>query len=528
MSWQERLRTLSIPVRFRLVFAVVIVMTILGASFSFWHFRSVTSYAARISLAERRSAAVLRLNTNLLSLTNGLYRAADRQMTSRFEAEAFYLARAFETQSTDALSALREMAQSDSRYTVLIGGVLTMIESMPKRISSLAQLARHDDWQVLHARLLNEADQTDDVMAALMTRLDVDLVEARAELTEDLAKAQQRAVYTLLAAATISLALAILLGASLTTSITAPLSRLAQGGRALAAGDLTRRVPADGNDELTELTRDFNRTFTELERLFKEVEEGRTIAQTAQRSLEKHAEQLARANTDLQQFAYSASHDLQEPLRVILLYGEILQRRWGKHLDPDATQSLEFVCNGARQMQQLIDDLLAYSRAGYVDQAVESPVDVNVVLDRVLGVLQVPIETERCQIRTSRVPVAVMAHEIHVQQLLQNLIGNAIKYRSQDRNPEVEVLSEQKNGFLEIAVRDNGIGIDPQYSKQVFGMFKRLHGQRYPGTGIGLAICKRIVESYGGQIWVESVPRVGSTFKLTLPVEETAAPNGKI
>ena len=382
----------------------------------------------------------------------------------------------------------------------MVDSILGLVENLPRRVKSLAELAHANDWTALHARLLNQADQTDDVVDALMNRLDNDLGEERQRLTQELATAQDRAISMLVITAALSLAIAVFLGAVVNHSIKEPLANLERGARALAEGDFSHRLPAEGHDELTQLGYAFNRMASEIDRLFAEVRREHAKTESAQAALEDRARELARANADLQQFAYSASHDLQEPLRILTLYSQKLQRSFGTRPRPRRRGMREFLSRAAKQMQQLIAGLLAYTRAGDVDREINQPADLNEVLARVRGMLQVQIRDQRCTIHASSLPL-VRTHEIHAQQLLQNLIGNAIKYKDEQRDPQIEIRAQRKGEFWELSVQDNGIGIEPQYTKQVFGIFKRLHGQQYAGTGIGLAICQRIVEGYGGEIW---------------------------
>ena len=221
------------------------------------------------------------------------------------------------------------------------------------------------------------------------------------------------------------------------------------------------------------------------------------------------------ANADLEQFAYSASHDLKEPLRIVALYSQILKRKYSGQLDESADEYIVYVFRAARQMEQLITDLLAYTQTAQALSTVETPTNVHLILERVLSTLEPQIRSQRCIVASDPLP-DVRAHQIHVQQLLQNLIGNAMKYRG-DQDPQIKIWAEPKGHEWLFSVRDNGIGIEPQYAKQIFGIFKRLHGHKYPGTGIGLAICHRIIERYGGSIWVESELGQGSTFRFTLP-----------
>lgn len=262
-------------------------------------------------------------------------------------------------------------------------------------------------------------------------------------------------------------------------------------------------------------------------RLNQELEfrvEQRTVelAQTNEQ-LQQTNEQLAilnqefqRSNQELEQFAYVASHDLQEPLRAITGYTQLLVNEYSDRFDETAQDYAEFVIDGAKRMQQLIQDLLAYSRVGTRGKEF-APTNCNAVLQQALQNLQVAIADNQATITADPLPT-VNADQNQLIQLLQNLIGNAIKfYRNEP--PQVHITAEQQDNHWLFQVRDNGIGIKPQYLERIFEVFKRLHTRReYPGTGIGLAICKKIVTRHGGSIWAESEPGVGTTFYFTLPL----------
>jgi PAS domain S-box-containing protein len=234
---------------------------------------------------------------------------------------------------------------------------------------------------------------------------------------------------------------------------------------------------------------------------------------------------LSRANEDLSQFAFAAGHDLQEPLRMIASYSQLLLRRYRGHLDGEAETCIRFITEGTTRMGSLLADLLAYTRVtgkGKDGEPIEdtATVDLNRVLQAVLENCRTAIAETDAIVTSAPLP-RVRGHETHFLQLLQNLISNALKYRG-DRPPRIHVDTERQNGWWRIAVMDNGIGIAPEYHKLIFGVFKRLHGRSIPGTGIGLAICQRVVERYDGQIWVESEPGNGATFFFTLPAETKA------
>jgi light-regulated signal transduction histidine kinase (bacteriophytochrome) len=218
----------------------------------------------------------------------------------------------------------------------------------------------------------------------------------------------------------------------------------------------------------------------------------------------------------LEQFAQVTSHDLQEPLRMVASYTQLLASRYGGKLDADADEFIGYAIDGVRRMQRLIRDVLDYSRVG--TQGVQlKPTDCGAVLVRAISGLEPTIAETRSQVTFDPLPVAT-ADETQLLQLFQNLIGNAIKFRS-DQPPHVHVSAKTEDNTCTISVRDNGIGIDPQDAERVFVIFQRLHGPMdYPGSGIGLAICKKIVERHGGRIWVESQAGAGSTFHFTLPL----------
>ena len=232
----------------------------------------------------------------------------------------------------------------------------------------------------------------------------------------------------------------------------------------------------------------------------------------------KHVEQaLKRSNENLEQFAYVASHDLQEPLRMMASFSELLERRYNDKLDTDANEFLGYIVDGAKRMQKLINDLLAYSRVGRMDRPI-GEIDCNSILRKGINSMTPTIEENKAVITHDELPMLV-GSESNFIQLFQNLIGNAIKFHGTEP-PRVHVRTAKEGDDWVFSVRDNGIGIEPQYKDRIFLIFQRLHGRdKYPGTGIGLSICKKIVETQGGRIWVESEHGKGSTFYFTIPAK---------
>jgi len=240
-----------------------------------------------------------------------------------------------------------------------------------------------------------------------------------------------------------------------------------------------------------------------------------TERKEAEAALNEAHEELKRSNAELEQFAYVASHDLQEPLRMVSSYTQLLQRRFRDKLDGDATEFMGYIVDGAARMKQLIEDLLAYSRVGTRGKEFR-PVQVEGALRRAIANLRAAISESAASVSNDALP-AVLGDDVQLAQLFQNLIGNALKFRSASV-PRIHVSCAEKENEFEFAVADNGIGIEPQYFERIFMVFQRLHNKgEYPGTGIGLAICKKVVERHGGRIWVDSTPGGGSTFRFTLP-----------
>jgi PAS domain S-box-containing protein len=237
----------------------------------------------------------------------------------------------------------------------------------------------------------------------------------------------------------------------------------------------------------------------------------------AEADLRARTEELARSNAELEQFAYVASHDLQEPLRMVASYLQLIAQRYAGRLDSDADEFINFAVDGATRMKQLINDLLNYSRAG---RRVElGPVDLDTALDRALESLSLAIEETGARITRDRLP-CVIGDANPLYEVFQNLIGNAIKFRGAEP-PQIHIGAHREGAQWTISIADNGLGIAPEYQTRIFAMFQRLHGRdEYPGTGIGLAICKRIIERLGGRIWVDSQAAHGATFRFTLAAAE--------
>jgi len=233
-------------------------------------------------------------------------------------------------------------------------------------------------------------------------------------------------------------------------------------------------------------------------------------------ALLRQTSDLARSNRELEQFAYVASHDLQEPLRMVNAYTQLLLRDAGDKLSGQSQEYAVFIRQGVDRMVRLIEDLLAFSRVVHGD-AERMPVESGAALDQALSSCAQILLDSGADVKCEQLP-RVMAQQGPLVLVFQNLITNAVKYRRPDLAPRIHITATREPGEAVFLVQDNGIGFDPAYAQTIFGLFKRLHGKEYPGTGLGLAICQRIVERYGGQMWADSKPGVGSTFSFRLPL----------
>jgi signal transduction histidine kinase len=249
----------------------------------------------------------------------------------------------------------------------------------------------------------------------------------------------------------------------------------------------------------------------------------RSLRHKAEADLARKVDELARSNADLEQFAYIASHDLQEPLRMVAAYTQLLSERYSGKLDENADKFLGYAREGALRMQVLVKDLLAFSRVGR--NVTRGNVDCNAVMEEVLQSLASAIQESGAVVTHGELP-AIWAEHTEIAQVFQNLIGNAIKFCAK-APPVVSVEVEKAGQHWQFSVKDNGIGIAPDDVESIFLAFQRLHARGvYAGNGIGLAICKKIIELYGGKLWVESQPGSGSTFKFTVPLHEADEPQG--
>ncbi|MFJ6725342.1 ATP-binding protein [Streptomyces sp. NPDC091281] len=361
------------------------------------------------------------------------------------------------------------------------------------------------------------------------------LRDARVDAVDDLKSAERlrNLVFAVIAAVIALMAVAVFEG--LRRGVTQPLTRLGVDARRVTRGDFDHRITASGPADLRELGAD-------IESMRRRLADELGTSERQRLLLDARTADLKRSNEELEQFAYIASHDLQEPLRKVSSFSQLLQRRYGGRLDERADQYIAYAVDGANRMQVLINDLLAFSRVGRLDSDRE-PVDLDALVDRTFDTLSISIEESGARVERDDLPT-VLGDATQLGMVWQNLIANAVKFRSPDRTPEIRVTvaevpgpqaaadraddhatgtggaetEREARGMWRFTVRDNGIGIDQAYADRIFVIFQRLHTKdRYPGSGIGLAMCKKIVEHHGGTITLDATEGPGTSISFTLP-----------
>jgi signal transduction histidine kinase len=303
-----------------------------------------------------------------------------------------------------------------------------------------------------------------------------------------------------------------------------PVVDLAGEVRRVARGEYDHEISgaSAGPREVQRLARDVNAMRVQITRDLHTVRTARSEIETANRMLEEQAAELTRSNRDLEQFAYVASHDLQEPLRKVASFCQLLQRRYAGQLDERADQYIEFAVDGAQRMQRLINDLLAFSRIGRITSGF-TDVDLSKVATDAAAQFEALRDETGAEITFEDLPV-VRGEEPLLGALIANLVGNALKFRHPERLPRIRLSGRQVGDEWEISCEDNGIGIESEYAEKVFVIFQRLHAKEtYPGTGIGLAIAKKIAEYHGGRIWVDPEHQPGTLIRFTIPVSTPEA-----
>ncbi|MEG3634261.1 sensor histidine kinase [Micromonospora palythoicola] len=342
------------------------------------------------------------------------------------------------------------------------------------------------------------------------------ILEVREAAAADVRSTSNLLVLLLVIAALVVLVAGVVLLTSLERMVIRPLTSLAGQVREVAVGDYGHRITGTGPPEFQRLGADVDAMRQKIAADLAEVREARERIEWVNTQLQKQAEELTRSNRDLEQFAYVASHDLQEPLRKVASFCQLLQRRYAGRLDERADQYIAFAVDGAQRMQRLINDLLAFSRIGRLTTGF-TDVDLNLLMAEVAAQTEPARQYADAELTWGELPV-IRGEEPLLTNLLVNLVSNSVKFRRADVPPKVHVSARLIGEDWEITCQDNGIGIEPEFADKIFVIFQRLHAKdAYPGTGIGLAIVKKIVEYHGGRVWVDTDVPEGTAIRFTLP-----------
>jgi signal transduction histidine kinase len=363
----------------------------------------------------------------------------------------------------------------------------------------------------------NARDRFDEIRDRV-GRLQDQLNASREATVQAVNGASGRLVDLLIAAGLVIVLAGIMLAVLLRYLVIGPVARLAAEVRHVVGGDYDHVVATEGPPEVRRLAGDVESMRRKIVRDLQEVRRARVLIEETNRQLEAQAEELTRSNRDLEQFAYVASHDLQEPLRKVTSFCQLLQRRYAGQLDERADQYISFAVDGAQRMQRLINDLLAFSRIGRMTSGF-TDVDLDQVVREAVSQREAALTETGGSVTWAGLPV-VRGEEPLLASLIGNLISNSIKFHRPGEPPRVHLAARRVGDEWEFSCADNGIGIDEEYADKVFVIFQRLHAKEvYPGTGIGLAIAKKIIEYHGGRIWLDTSVDQGTTIRFTLPAE---------
>ncbi|ORW90201.1 histidine kinase [Mycobacterium sp. IEC1808] len=352
-----------------------------------------------------------------------------------------------------------------------------------------------------------------DHLRALFDRQNANLTAARNQAADELKRTDAWRDRVLITMVLLFFGTAAALGILVRDAVTRPIATLAAVCRRITQGDFGESIaPPKRPKDIRNMAIDVENM---RERLVEELE----VSRSARALLDEQAVELRRSNAELEQFAYVASHDLQEPLRKVASFCQLLEKRYGDQLDERGIEYIGYAVDGAKRMQVLINDLLTFSRVGRL-ATMETEVDLGTALDAGLANLAAAVEETDAEIVRPTQPLPVIIGDPTLLTMLwQNLIGNAVKFRHKDRRPRVVIDCERRADEWLLSVSDNGIGIAEEFTEKVFVIFQRLHGRDvYSGTGVGLALCKKIVEQHGGTVWVDSTYTDGTRLQFTLPI----------
>jgi signal transduction histidine kinase len=421
--------------------------------------------------------------------------------------------------AVDAAARLRVLTGPDRQLTADLTAIERAAASWRGRYAvPLINRARHGPLNGTDAALLDQSKQSFDHLRALFAAQNAHLAQAAAAASAAVGRARTSQDWAYAGILAFLLLISAALAIGLQWGVLRPLGRLRAESQLVADGDYSQRIEPTGPADLRAVATAVEAMRSELVTALDASRAAGEVAARQAADLDAQAAELRRSNGELEQFAYVASHDLQEPLRKVAAFCQLLEKRYASELDGRGLQYIAFAVDGAKRMQVLINDLLTFSRVGRSrDVRVAQPLDPP--LDRALSALSAAVEDSAAVIERPTELPTVTGDPTLLTMLWQNLVGNAIKFRAPDRAPVVRITAaSQPDGRWQCCVTDNGIGIPPEFAGKIFVIFQRLHGREaYPGTGIGLALCKRIVEQHGGEMYLDTSYSGGTRICFTLP-----------
>ena len=481
---------MTIGSRLTTAFSSVLFIIGAGAIITAWQFDAVVSDARRIIEVDNRLTSVQQVERDIVTLSRQISNLVEQHREVRLLAETQAVRKVLAKHLNDAISAFGQSEHAQRH------ALAASTRSVYEELDAIDRLARFRDWEAIRLRVNMQLDQILREIADVVHQ-----VAAAVELDREAAMRQvnmrrQRAQLILATTAALSLLASLGLGYYVTRSVTKPLLALKRAAHQLAARDFDLQVRTDTNDELADVGRDLL---------------------VAAGNLRASYSALQRSNADLEQFAHAVSHDLREPLRMIRLFSQMLERQHAAALGPAGSEKVDQISSAALRMDQLIEGILAYSRLAHTGAEPLKEVDTAEVVETVLHDLQVMISEAGADIRVESLP-RIRASRIQMIQIFQNLVSNALKYRRKDLNPVITICARQEPTRWVFSVKDNGIGIPPEQQQRIFKPFQQIDPSRAGGVGLGLATTKRMVEQQGGDLWVHSDGANGSEFSFSVPL----------
>lgn len=479
---------MSLARRLSIAFGSLTCIIAIGAAIASWQFLSILHQARMLAAIDAKLISVYQVRADVGAIRRRLDDAAKTRDPLLFADLAGRLRRDSSTDIRDALVYFRETG------TPVPGTLTALNDAIGDQFDAMERLRELGDWTAISLRLDNQVDEILDGVRTMVDDVSSDVSEQRLRSVREIETGQFRAQVILAATGLASLAISLILGFLTTRRIVGPLLRLKTSAHQLAKGDFHISLAVKSNDELGEVSRAFV---------------------VAAEKLQGYYLALKRSNEDLERFAYVASHDLQEPLRTINAFSDLLQLHCADAISAKGQEYLSFIKEAAARMRQLVTGILEYSRLASSAAPVMEPVDTQEIVKIAQQNLRAAIEEHHAVLNCRQLP-SVLGNPLQLTQLFQNLMANAIKYRREGIIPHIDVAARPRGLMWQFCVEDNGIGIDPQFHSHVFGMFHQLNRGAQEGVGVGLAVCRRIVEQHGGEISVFSNLGEGCRFCFTL------------